>query len=153
DTIKKCPYALPGGVQYQTYYHPSADDPDLGLIKAIQAWQVGGGPANAGAEVKVAIVDTGIDINHPCFSDTGYPSKPHLGDPRFTNNKVIAARVFNNKANQNGATPQAIQEHGTHVAGTVGCNYNTPAVVLGVQITYGVSGVAPRALLGNYNVF
>jgi hypothetical protein len=75
-----------------------------------------------------------------------------LGDRRFTNNKVIAARVFNNKTSQN-YTPEAIQEHGTHVAGTVACNYNTPASVNGVAISHGISGVAPRALLGNYNVF
>jgi subtilisin family serine protease len=139
--------------QYQTYYYPTVDDPDLGLIKAVQAWQVGGGPTNAGAEVKVAVIDSGIDIQHPCFSGAGYPAKTQLGDRRFTNNKVIAARVFNNKAVSRGYTPEAIQEHGTHVAGTVACNYNTPAKVGGVTIPYGISGVAPRALLGNYNIF
>lgn len=46
-----------------------------------------------------------------------------------------------------------MQDHGTHVAGTVACNYQTSATVNGVLIPYGVSGVAPRALLGNYNVF
>ncbi|MBI3851376.1 MAG: S8 family serine peptidase [Verrucomicrobia bacterium] len=151
ETLGKAPQAQ--RVQYQGVYYPNADDPDLGLIHAIQAWQVGGGPANAGAEVKVAIVDTGIDIRHPCFSDAGYPTKTQLGDRRFTNNKVITAKVFNNKAANQGLTAEAIQDHGTHVAGTVGCNYNTPAVVNGVAIPYGVSGVAPRALLGNYNVF
>jgi subtilisin family serine protease len=140
-------------VQYQNYYYPTADDPDLGLIKAIQAWQVGGGSVSAGAEVKVAIIDTGIDIKHPCFSDAGYPAKTQIGDKRFTNNKVIAAKVFNNNAGKGGYTPEAIQEHGTHVAGTVACNYNTPATVSSVNITYGISGVAPRALLGNYNIF
>ena len=151
DTIRSC--ALVKTAQYQVYYYPTVDDPDLGLIKAIQAWQVGGGPTNAGAEVKVAIIDSGIDIHHPCFSGAGYPSKTQLGDRRFTNNKVIAARVFNMKAGSRGYTPEAIQEHGTHVAGTVACNYNTPATVGAVTIPYGISGVAPRALLGNYNIF
>src|SRR5207253_9821881 len=41
---------------------------------------------------------------------------------------------------------------GKHVAGTAGCNENTPAPVDGVT-TYNMSGVAPKALLGNYNVF
>ena len=145
--------SLVRSAQYEAYYYPTADDPDLGLIKAIQAWQTGGGPANAGAEVKVAVVDTGIDIKHPCFNDAGYPAKTQLGDHRFTNNKVIAAKVFNNKGVSHGYTAEAIQEHGTHVSGTVACNYNTPAVVSGVAIPYGISGVAPRALLGNYNVF
>ena len=43
-----------------------------------------------------------------------------MGDPRYTNNKVIAARVFNNQLNRNGFDAEAVDSHGTHVAGTVG---------------------------------
>jgi len=138
---------------YENLYYPTTNDPDLGLIEAIAAWQQGGGAAHAGEGVKVAIIDTGIDLNHPCFNDSGYPQQTQLGDHRFTNNKVIAAKVFNNRTVTQGYTPQAIQGHGTHVAGTVACNSGTPATVNGVAIPYSVSGVAPRALLGNYNVF
>jgi subtilisin family serine protease len=139
--------------QYQGLYYPNVVDPDLALIHAVEAWAVGGGPANAGAGVKVAVVDTGIDATHPCFADTDYAGQTQLGDTRFTNNKVIAAKVFNNKAGVNRYTPEALQDHGTHVAGTVACNHETPATVQGVTIPYAMSGVAPRALLGNYNVF
>jgi minor extracellular serine protease Vpr len=136
--------------EYEGLYHPTTfDDPDLGLIRAKQAWLAGG---SKGEGVKIAIVDTGIDITHPCFDDTGYGSQTQLGDHRFTNNKVIAAKVFNNKTPSQKYTPEALQEHGTHVAGTAACDENTPAPVDGVT-TYSMSGVAPRALLGNYNVF
>jgi len=142
--------------QYQGLYYPNADDHDLALISAPQAWARAGGSGSAGAGVKVAIVDTGIDITHPCFSDAGYPLQTKFGSPSLTNNKVIAARVFSNRTPQQNFTPEAIQAHGTHVAGTVACNFNTPygnpALVNGVA-TYAMSGVAPRALLGNYNVF
>src|SRR6266481_5886631 len=134
---------------YEGLYYPTAataTDPDLSLISA-------GNDPNAGAGVKVAIIDTGIDFTHPCFSDAGYPSQTQLGDKRFTNNKVIAAKVFNNKTPSRGFTAEAIQSHGTHVAGTVACNSGTAATVDGVSIPYALSGVAPRALLGNYNVF
>ena len=141
-------------VEYAGLYYPIGhEDPDLAIISAAAAWDQGGGPANAGAGVKVAIIDTGIDITHPCFSDAGYPPQPQLGDTRFTNNKVIAAKVFNNKTPSQRYTPQDFNGHGSHVAGTVACNLHTPAVVNGVTIPYAVSGVAPRALLGNYNVF
>jgi minor extracellular serine protease Vpr len=135
------------------YYKVAHEDPDLEIIDALEAWTRAGGPANAGAGVKVAIVDSGISTPHPCFSDAGYPAQTQLGDRRFTNNKVIAAKVFYNKASVRGFTAEAIDSHGTHVAGTVACNLHTPAAVSGVDIPYDPSGVAPRALLGNYNVF
>lgn len=139
--------------QYQGIYYPTGADPDLAVIKAEQAWQSLGGAAQAGAGVKVAIVDSGIDSGHPCFADAGYPAQAQLGDRRFTNNKVIVARVFNMKIGSRAYTPEAIDSHGTHVAGTVACNHQTPTVVDGVALPYSMSGVAPRALLGNYNVF
>jgi len=148
--------AAPGvrTAQYQGLYRPTDDnDPDLSIINAQAAWNQGGGSANAGQGVKVAIVDTGIDVTHPCFSDAGYPAQTQLGDHALTNNKVIVAKVFYNKAKVKGLTAEAVQEHGTHVAGTVGCDIDTPVTVDGVDVPYDMSGVAPAALLGNYNVF
>jgi subtilisin family serine protease len=142
--------------QYEGLYRPMDNaDPDLALIHAIDAWTAAGGAANAGAGVKVGIIDTGIDQTHPCFAPAGYsyPAGFPKGDHSFTTQKVIVAKVFNNQSNRGGYTPEAVQEHGTHVAGTVACNLDTPAVVAGVSIPYGVSGVAPKAWLGNYNVF
>src|SRR5205814_1372363 len=98
-------------------------------------------------------VETAIDSTRPCFSDAGYAAQAQLGDHQFTNNKVIAAKVFNNKTPSRHYTPAPLQDHGTHVAGTVGCNLDTPATVQGAVIPYLISGVAPRSLLGNYNVF
>ncbi len=144
-------------VEYEGLYYPTAftapNDPDLNLISAFAAWEESSTPEMAGNGVKVAIIDTGIDKTNPCFSDAGYPAQTQLGDKTFTNNKVIVAKVFNNRTPTANYTPEALQSHGTHVAGTVGCNFNTSATVDGVTIPHGISGVAPRALLGNYNVF
>jgi minor extracellular serine protease Vpr len=144
--------SLVRSAQYQGMFYKNVTDPDLALINAEQAW-VQGGTSGAGSGVKVAIVDSGIDQSHPCFSDVGYSAQSQLGDKKYTNNKVIAARVFNNQRNRNGFDAQAVDSHGTHVAGTVACNFQTPATVSGVTIPYAISGVAPGALLGNYNVF
>jgi minor extracellular serine protease Vpr len=141
--------------QHEAVYRPLAhEDPDLALVKALQAWAAGGNTAAAkGAGVEVAIVDSGIDVTHPCFSD-GNPAN----DGRFTNDKVIVAEVHNNQAGSRGYTPEDLNSHGTHVAGTVACNEHTPALVHGVDIDaapdgYEPSGVAPQAKLGNFNVF
>src|SRR5438876_6860269 len=64
DTIASAPQVA--HAQYELFYYPNSDDPDLGLIHAIEAWALGGGPANAGEGVKIAIIDAGIDIRHPC---------------------------------------------------------------------------------------
>jgi len=152
STLTKAPMVV--RAEYEGLYYPTVDDPDLAVISALDAWAVNGGSAaNAGEGVKVAIIDTGIDITHSCFNDAGYPAQTQLGDLSFTNNKVIVAKVFNNKTPSQHYTAEALQEHGTHVAGTVACNYDTSANVNGVAISHSISGVAPRALLGNYNIF
>src|SRR5580658_10503788 len=49
------------------------------LLNAPAAWNALGGTQNAGAGMKIAIIDTGIDQTHPAFQDsslavpTGYP--------------------------------------------------------------------------------
>ena len=74
-------------------------------IGAPTLWGQVGGQSNAGAGVKVAIVDSGVFVRHdgtgaytgnPCFNDTGYaaPRGYPVGDTRFTNNKVIVARAY-----------------------------------------------------------
>ncbi len=85
------------GADYEGLFHPDANatsDPDLSLINAFAAWDSTVNP-HAGEGVRVAIIDTGIDITHPCFSDAGYPAQTRIGVVQFTNNKVIAAKVFN----------------------------------------------------------
>ena len=160
STIQAAPMVQ--AAQYEGFYTPQAIDPDLTLINAFAAWG-GGGGANAGKiagtandRVKVAIIDTGIDVAQPCFNDAGFPATHQEGPPSLTNNKVIVAKVFYNKAKVQGVTPAAVQAHGTHVAGTVACDYgltNSTTTVNGVSVGYGVLGVAPGAQLGNYNVF
>jgi minor extracellular serine protease Vpr len=152
ETLRSAPTVRRAALQeiYQPIAH---NDPDLDLVNANEAWTQAGGEADAGAGVKVAVIDSGIDVTHPCFDDAGYPAQTQSGDLDLTNNKVIVAKVFGNNVAKDDLDASAVNSHGTHVAGTVACNVHTPAVVDGVDIPYDPSGVAPRALLGNYNVF
>lgn len=146
DVIRSAPQVV--GAEYSGLYHPTDGDPDLALINAVQAWG-GGGAADAGKGIKVAIIDTGIQQDHTCFDDMGDSDGPN----NYTNNKVVIAKVFANQAAKYGFDAKAVQDHGTHVAGTVACDFGTTATVDGVVIPHKISGVAPAALLGSYNVF
>jgi minor extracellular serine protease Vpr len=162
DVVRSAPQVL--RAHHQALFTPQAhDDPDLALIRAFQAWNAvsPGTPTNAGDGVKIAIIDTGIDVRHPCFSDAGYPEGNAPDNPvnGGTNDKVIVAEVFGNKVAKDGLDTSDVNGHGTHVAGTAACNAHTPAWIddpatgSPVDIPYDPSGVAPRALLGNFNVF
>ena len=67
-----------------------------GLINLSAAWAAVGGSANAGAGVKIGIIDSGIDQTHPGFQDSGFqaPSGFPKGNSGYTNNKVIVARSY-----------------------------------------------------------
>lgn len=144
---------------YENLYTPTdSQDPGLALINAVAGWTEAGaragGPADwAGSGIRVGVIDSGIDATHPCFAPDQYEPVQQAGDSRYTTDKVIVARVFNETARQYPLDARAVGAHGTHVAGTIACNLDTPVAGLGAQIPHAVSGVAPGALLGSYNVF
>jgi subtilisin family serine protease len=160
DTLRAAP--MVAAAQYNGVYRPLAhDDPDLQLIHAWEAWQLSPSASErAGSGVKIAIIDTGIDVRHPCFDDSGYPegNAPDNVVNGGTNDKVIYAEAFYNKLRKFGLGTADEAGHGTHVAGTAACNAHTPAWIDDptggpVDIPYDPSGVAPGAMLGNFNVF
>jgi minor extracellular serine protease Vpr len=110
----------------------------------------GGGLENAGQGMKIAIIDEGIDQTHPFFNPAGYamPAGYPKGQTAYTTAKVIVARAFPPARPQwkHASKPfdPEHSSHGTHVAGIAAGNANTAAE--GARI----SGVAPRAYLGNY---
>src|SRR5438067_10577419 len=163
DMIASAPMVQ--SVQYNALYHPDLSESHK-IINAAGAWNAAGGRSNAGAGIKIGDIDTGIDENHPFFDPTGFSYPP--GFPKcdtadssthtanhnceHVSPKVIVAKVFNNKLNQNGFDATAVQDHGTHTAGIAAGVTGKTAVANGVNID-DMSGIAPGAFLGNYNVF
>jgi minor extracellular serine protease Vpr len=112
-----------------------------------------------GDGIKIAIVDDGIDHTNPFLSPAGlsYPAGFPKGGRKWTSPKVIVARAFpgpNSGRPGHLAVDRDASFHGTHVAGIAAGNAGTctrggrdhpPGC--------GLSGVAPRAYLGNYRVF
>jgi subtilisin family serine protease len=121
-----------------------------GFIGAPALW----GPtlSSAGNGVKIGIIDDGLDKTHPYFRARGYrmPRGFPKGQKRFTSAKIIVARAFaprRPKWKYAGTPFDPINsDHATHVAGIAAGNHRTQSE--GGRI----SGVAPRALIGNYKV-
>ena len=100
-----------------------------------------------GTGVKVGIVDTGLDLDHPDLGGDGVAGAP------YTNSRVVAQFDFVGDAyNADPSSPtydptpapdpiaDDCAGHGTHVSGIVGANG-------------GVTGVAPGVKFGAYRVF
>ncbi|HKP86455.1 MAG TPA: S8 family serine peptidase, partial [Blastocatellia bacterium] len=122
-------------------------DSSVPLINAAALWERLGGVSVAGQGMKIAILDSGIDISNPLFSDAGFTApagfpKVNNNNLPFTNNKVIAAKSFLVTAN---ADARDENGHGTNVAGIAAGNLTTAP--LGP-----IAGVARQAFLGNYRV-
>ena len=136
----------------------------LGLVNVPGAWNaIPGGVGAAGAGIKIGIIDSGIDQNHPGFQDptlTQFPPGFPKGDPNYTNYKVIVARSYvaldsyTDKppnpdpiySTPDDTTPRDRVGHGTAIAMIAAGVQNT-----GPQAT--IQGVAPKAFLGNYKIF
>jgi minor extracellular serine protease Vpr len=128
-------------VQPVTLYRPTMNA-SVELVNAPEAWEgVPGGRADAGAGVDVAVLDSGIDYDHPAF------------DACKDTDEVVQRLYYTGELPDHvlPPTPDEAPEdmwtaHGTHVAGTIaGCT-----LALAGESW---SGVAPGAAVHDYNVF
>jgi minor extracellular serine protease Vpr len=126
------------------------------LIGAPALWAATGA---RGDGVKIAVIDDGVDQAHPFFASAGFAYPPGFpkGARRFTTPRVIVARAFPGPGSgRPGRLPldRRASFHGTHVAGIAAGNSGTSSPGgRSHPPTPNLSGVAPRAYIGNYRVF
>lgn len=100
-----------------------------------------------GRGIKVGIVDSGVDIDHPAFGGSGTPGTTPFPSQRVAFGWDFVGDNFRSDGTpaqgipQPDANPDDCGGHGTHVAGIVGGNGGN------------VRGVAPEVTFGAYRVF
>jgi len=123
------------------------------IHRITDAWSRLPSPDRAGAGVKIGIIDSGIDPDHPAFQDgelarpEGYPlPKDSFPDFLRDKTKIIVARSY--EAFVKGSTgngPRDADGHGTAVAMAAAGEMTAAPLAT-------ISGVAPKAWLGIYRV-
>jgi len=146
------------------------------LMDAQAAWNAVGGQSNAGKGIKIAILDSGIDLTNPAFQDSSLPTPPGFplcsGFPipsgsscgSYTNSKVIVARSYMQLlGGGTGSNPAANSEpddpfphdrygHGTATAMIVAGNTITAPAVSTTGSAITMVGMAPKAYIGVYKI-
>lgn len=128
------------------------------LINSPEVWQLLGGQSAAGKGVNVAVIDTGIDFAHPMFADNGHePATTAATDDYCAlnagvcNDKIAVARYYPAPStvhpNEYMDSPQDMNGHGSHVAGT---STGNPVSTTFNGVALNFSGVAPGANLFVY---
>lgn len=134
----------------------------LDLVNARPAWATAGGASKAGAGVKIAILDSGIDETHPGLRDStlampaGFPKAGSSDDASHTTTKVIAARNFISSLAIGDGTPETTLPDDLSVRDRVGHGTAVAMIAAGVEHTSPlgtIAGAAPKAYLGNYKIF
>lgn len=124
----------------------------------IKATDLEAATGDKGQGIKIAVVDTGVDSTSPFLNPAGftYPAGFPRGDTKLTTPKVIVARSFPGPVRDklSAAAFDKSEPHGTHVSGIAAGDEGTNAPAgPDHPATADLSGVAPKAWIGNYRVF
>lgn len=143
--------------------HEMETDVSHDVIKSAAIWdgETGPGIDSRGEGVIVAMIDSGVNPEHPAFAAEdgfGYVHENPLGAGNYLgaceteagvecNDKLIGAYTFN------GPTAIDTDDHGSHVGSTIAGNHHMAEFEMGTStFEREVQGVAPRANVISYKV-
>jgi subtilisin family serine protease len=124
----------------------------------IHATDLQAATGDKGQGIKIGVVDTGVNSASPFLNPAGFSYPPGFpkGDTKLTTPKVIVAKVFPGPVRDASSTKayDPTEPHGTHVSGIAAGDEGTtaPAGPDHPEVA-NLSGVAPKAWIGNYRVF
>lgn len=102
-----------------------------------------------GEGIRVGVIDSGIDIDHPDLGGSGTNGTTAFPSSRVKWGYDFVGDAYNADDPSSAPVPDGVPDdcggHGTHVAGIIGAN--------GDFATGGVRGVAPKVTFGAYRVF
>lgn len=126
---------------------PAGNEPDLATALGMTGADIAQNELGlTGEGVKVAVMDSGIDVDHPDLGGPGFPnSRVVAGYDLVGDDYNAASSDLDRRVPHPDAVPDDCQGHGTHVAGIVGANAEGR--------DGGITGVAPGVTFGAYRVF
>ncbi|MGE0488691.1 MAG: S8 family serine peptidase [Vulcanimicrobiota bacterium] len=120
-------------------------------IDAPEAWAITTGKGAAAGGPVIAIIDSGIDYNHPDLKDNVWTNPRETADGTDTDGNGIVDDLHGYNAYAQTGDPLDGHSHGTHVSGTVAARGNNEQGVVGVNWDAQLMGVKIFSDTGNTN--
>lgn len=152
DAYSNTQWALENTGSYRSYNHgsgkktSSTQGVDLNIAPAWLVYNMKKGAQN---EVVVAIIDTGVDVDHEDLSQNIWVNPGEIPDDGidndgngyiddingwdfYNNDATLYSSVYDSSTNTNSSDPEDNDDHGTHCAGIIGAVSNNKIGIAGV---------------------